>query len=74
MGIARCRGMTKGEIRKARKAARDAGEPLSGDLSLSDRDTGPVEFSESAAGYRGRERWARWYDDLNGAPGGDWDR
>lgn len=33
-----------------------------------------IEFSESPAGDRGRERWARRYEELNGAPEGDWDR
>ena len=37
-------------------------------------DAEPQEFTESPAGYRARERWARSYDDLNGAPEGDWDR
>lgn len=66
--------MTKGEIRKARKAARAAGKPLQGTLAVDDRDGGPVEFTESRRGYRARERWARRYDDLNGAPEGDSDR
>ena len=35
---------------------------------------GPVEWSESARGYRARERWARAYYDRNGAPEGDSDR
>ena len=65
-------GMTKGEMRKARKAARERGEHLTGDLSVSGQ---PVqEFSETARGYKARERWARYYDSLNGAPEGDWDR
>ena len=34
----------------------------------------PTEFSETSAGYEAREKWAEWYDDLNGAPEGDWDR
>jgi len=33
-----------------------------------------VEWSETPRGYDARERWARRYDDLNGAPEGDWDR
>ena len=39
-----------------------------------DRDDGPVEWSESPAGERARERWARDYDELDGAPEGDDDR
>jgi hypothetical protein len=69
--------MTKSELRKARKAARAAGQPLTGELALSGGEcsrTDPCEFSESARGYRARARWARRYDDLNGAPEGDWDR
>lgn len=34
----------------------------------------PVEFTESPAGERARESWARSYDDLNGAPESDFDR
>jgi hypothetical protein len=65
--------MTKGELRKARKAAHAKGRPLEGALAL-DRGSEPAEFSESRRGYRARERWARHYEDLNGAPEGDWDR
>lgn len=64
--------MTKGELRKARKAARAAGRKLNGELALPNQ---PVqEFTETVRGYRARERWARRYYDLNGAPEGDWDR
>ena len=67
--------MTKGELRRARKAARSRGERLTGDLALpSDRGTEAVEFTETARGYRARERWARRYYDLNGAPESDGDR
>jgi len=67
--------MTKSELRKARKAARAEGKPLTGALALNcDRDNQPIEFSETARGYRARDRYARWYDSLNGAPAGDWDR
>ena len=65
--------MTKSEIRKARKAARAEGRTLHGDLAL-DRGAAPAEFTESAKGYRARERWARRYDALDGAPEGDSDR
>ena len=65
--------MTKGELRRARKDARAASKPLSGELSL-DRGTSREEFTESARGYRARYRWARRYDALNGAPDGDGDR
>jgi hypothetical protein len=65
--------MTKGERRAARRAARAAGQPLVGDLSV-DRGDGPVEFTETRRGYQARERWARRYDSLNGAPEGDHDR
>lgn len=33
-----------------------------------------VEFSETPDGDEARDRWARHYDELNGAPEGDWDR
>lgn len=67
--------MTKSERRKARKAARREGKPLTGELALaSDRGDAPVEVSESTRGYQARERWARRYEELNGAPEGDWDR
>ena len=65
--------MTKGEIRKMRKAARAKGEPLPPEASL-DRGQSPVEFSETAQGYQALDRWARRYDDLNGAPESDEDR
>lgn len=64
--------MTKSEKRKARKAAVAAGQDLSGELALPDQPV--VEFSETARGYDARYRWAQRYDDLNGAPEGDWDR
>ena len=62
--------MTKGEIRKARKEARAAGDPLSGDLALSgDKNIrGDGEFSEGPKGRRALDHWARRYDDLNGRP------
>jgi hypothetical protein len=63
--------MSKSELRKARKAARAEGRPLTGDLALS---TDRVEFSESPRGYQARDRWARRYDELNGAPESDDDR
>lgn len=65
--------MSKSEIRKARKAARLAGKPLTGECAL-DLNAGPQEWSESRAGYRARDRWARSYDGLNGAPENDGDR
>jgi hypothetical protein len=64
--------MTKGELRKARKEAKTNGQPLVGELALDNqRDT--TVFSESARGYRARERWARRYAELNGAPENDSD-
>ncbi len=67
--------MTKGELRKARQQARTEGRPLTGELAIiRDGDGSPVEFSETARGYRARDRWARRYDALNGAPEGEWDR
>jgi hypothetical protein len=70
--------VTKGERRRARKAARAAGEPLTGELAIGDehrddaRDS--TAFSETPRGYAARERWARAYDELNGAPENDGDR
>ena len=69
--------MTKGELRKMRKAAHKSGQPMIGELSVEPRDpqgAPAVEWSESPRGYRAREKWARRYDSLNGAPEGDWDR
>jgi hypothetical protein len=67
--------MTKGELRRARKAARASGQRLEGDLALSGADDiGAVTWSETPRGYAARERWARQYDARNGAPGSDWDR
>lgn len=34
----------------------------------------PTEFSETEAGQKAREKWAERYDELDGAPEGDWDR
>lgn len=39
-----------------------------------DRGTEAQEFTETPRGYRARERWARLYEDLNGAPENDSDR
>lgn len=77
--------MTKSELRKARKAARESGRRLTGDLAIrrgespdpldsGDRDRGNCSFSESYRGRLARDRWASRYDELNGAPEGDWDR
>ena len=65
--------MTKGEIRKARKEAREAGQPFDAALALDDGQSARV-FTESSRGYRARERWARRYDALDGAPESDDDR
>jgi hypothetical protein len=65
--------MTKGEARRARKDARAKGRALVGELRL-DRGREPEEFTESTAGYRARERWARAYNARNGAPEGEADR
>ena len=65
--------MSKSDLRKARKAARANGQPLTGELAT-DRNTGSTEWSESLKGYRARDTWARWYDSLNGAPEGEGDR
>jgi hypothetical protein len=65
--------MTAGERRAARKAARAAGRPLTGALAL-DRNHGATEWTETARGLRARDRWARRYDALNGAPESDGDR
>ncbi len=70
--------LTKSERRKQRKSARTTGKALTGELALQyQRETSnndPGEFTETAAGYDARHRWAERYDDLNGAPEGDWDR
>ena len=44
------------------------------DYYASDEDTGPVEWSEEESGQKARERWVEFYEELNGAPEGDWDR
>ena len=69
--------MTKSERRKARQAARAAGEPLTGELRLDQGDQHgqpAMEWTESRRGYQARERWFKHYDSLNGAPEGEWDR
>jgi hypothetical protein len=63
--------MTKGELRRARRAAREKGKPLTGELALpGEREI----FTETAKGYRARWKWAKRYDALNGAPESDNDR
>ena len=69
--------MTKGELRKARKAARARGERLTGALAVDqhrDDSHDRSMFSETPRGRDGLERWARRYDALNGAPENDDDR
>lgn len=77
--------MTKGERRKARKQARAEGGPLTDELAIlkPEQREGSLlaryhaagqEFTETPRGDRARERWARRYDELNGAPEGDGDR
>lgn len=53
--------------RRARWLAKQA-------ASNTGRNNGPVEWTETPAGERARERWARRYDALNGAPEDDSDR
>jgi len=65
--------MTKSERRKARKAARAESQPLTGELAI-ERNSQPEEFSETRRGYVARDRWARRYDELNGAPESEYDR
>ncbi len=72
-GVSKLKGenqLTKSEKRKARKAARAADQQFTSELALEPAQ----EFSETPRGYCARERWARSYDELNGAPEGDWDR
>lgn len=66
--------MTKSELRKARKQAKASGLSLVGELAISDKGREPVEFTETAAGYRARDRWAERYYERNGAPESDYDR
>lgn len=49
-------------------------DPADKEEEIDDRDESPVEFTESAEGERAREKQARSYDELNGAPEGDHDR
>ena len=66
--------MTKRERRQARKTARAAHQRLVGELAIEPPGNGHHEFSETPGGYGARHRWAEWYDSLNGAPEGEWDR
>jgi hypothetical protein len=66
--------MTKGELRRARKAAREVGASFTGALALDSERHGSQEFTETYRGYKARDSWARRYDALNGAPEGDFDR
>jgi len=65
--------MSKGERRRLRALAVKEGRPLTGELAL-DRGADSVEYTETPKGRDARERWARKYDDLNGAPEGMDDR
>ena len=53
-----------------RKELEDMGETIDPEPELAPA----VEFTESSEGYEARNRWAEHYDDLNGAPEGEWDR
>ena len=70
--------MTKGEIRKARQAARAGGQPLTGELALTGEPTpayAPVRtVAQERTHDRRMHRWAARYDALSGAPEGDGDR
>ncbi len=68
---------TKGTLRRARKEALLTSLPFQrinhrprDPMNDTDRGTGPMEFSETPKGYLAREKWARRYDSLNGAPEG----
>jgi len=61
-------GFRPGPYRKAHQG------PLEPDQLEVNNALDPYEFTESPQGHRARERWARRYDELNGAPEGDWDR
>ena len=65
--------MTKSEMRKIRKDARESGKVVEfedGRLEL----VTPRTQHEEAAHQRAMAKWARRYDELNGAPEGEWDR
>lgn len=64
--------MTKGELRAARKAARAAGTPYADERRDDATDT--MIFSETGRGRGALDRWARRYDELNGAPESEEDR
>ena len=60
---------TKGEIRKQRKAARVAGRPWSVETGPSGLEIVREETHvEKRRRERGLAKWARRYDELNGAP------
>lgn len=59
-------------MRRARKAARAASGTAPDERS--DARSDRTIFSESYAGRRARDTWARRYDGLNGGPEGDDDR
>lgn len=66
--------MTKSELRKARKAAREQGKPLDGDLAINGRDETPAPIKPQRRVYRerytSRERLARFLGQFD--PGA-WD-
>jgi len=56
--------MTKGELRKARQAAREAGQPLTGELALPNQPSvQPKPQRKPRPRYNSMERFARWHYD-----------
>ncbi len=70
VGLARCFCGWARDGGNGRHQLEDMGETIEPEPEI-----GPAfEFTESPRGYEARNRWAEGYDDLNGAPEGEWDR
>ena len=68
--------MSKGELRKTRKAVKAAGRAWNVEQCENGglRQVRERTPAEERAHSRAMARWVRRYDELNGAPEGDWDR
>ena len=65
--------MTKSELRKLRKQARADGQVVEFENGRPVMVTPRTAKQERQHAVR-MHRWAKRYDELNGAPEGDWDR
>ena len=70
IGLERCYCGWSRHGEDGRKELEDMGETID-----PEPEVGPaIEFTETPQGYDARHKWAERYDDLNGAPEGEFDR